>query len=114
MGGEDGPGSGGCCGSGARAGTTSASLFATPQVAHERRADGAMVLRSPRGLGAVPRSIGVLLERWAAAEPDRLFLAERAPAGGWRHLTYERGGAGRQCHRPGAARPPAGTRTGRS
>ena len=48
-----------------------------------------MVLRSLRGLDAVPRSIGVLLERWAAAEPDRLFIAERAPAGGWRHLTYE-------------------------
>ena len=48
-----------------------------------------MVLRSTRGLDAVPRSLGVLLERWAAAEPDRLFLAERAAAGGWRHLTYE-------------------------
>jgi feruloyl-CoA synthase len=31
----------------------------------------------------------VLLERWAAAAPDRLFLAERAAHGGWRHLTYE-------------------------
>ncbi|HWE21615.1 MAG TPA: feruloyl-CoA synthase, partial [Hyphomicrobiaceae bacterium] len=37
----------------------------------------------------VPRSLGVLLERWAAAQPDRLFLAERNAAGGWRHLTYE-------------------------
>jgi feruloyl-CoA synthase len=42
-----------------------------------------------RRLDAVPRSIGMLLERWAGAEPDRLFLAERASAGGWRHLTYE-------------------------
>ena len=48
-----------------------------------------MILRSTRGLGAVPRSLGVLLERWAAAAPDRLFLAEREASGGWRHLTYE-------------------------
>ncbi len=71
------------------AGNSEARLFATPQVAHERRSDGAMVLRSTRGLGAVPRSLGVLLERWAAAAPDRLFLAEREASGGWRHLTYE-------------------------
>jgi feruloyl-CoA synthase len=31
----------------------------------------------------------VLLERWAAAEPDRVFLAERNAAGGWRTITYE-------------------------
>jgi feruloyl-CoA synthase len=71
------------------AGDGGGRLFATPQVAHERRADGSMVLRSTRGLGAVPRSLGVLLERWAAAAPDRLFLAEREASGGWRHLTYE-------------------------
>ena len=71
------------------AGAGDGRLFATPQVAHERRSDGSMVLRSARGLGAVPRSLGVLLERWAAAAPDRLFLAEREASGGWRHLTYE-------------------------
>ncbi len=64
-------------------------LFAAPQIAHERRPDGAMVLRSTRRLEAVPRSLGVLLERWAAVEPDRVFLAERDPAGAWRRLTYE-------------------------
>src|SRR6185369_16532779 len=56
---------------------------------HERRPDGSVVLRSARGLGAVPRSLGVLLERWAVTEPGRVFLAERAPSGAWRHLTYE-------------------------
>ena len=71
------------------AGNGDGRLFATPQVAHERRSDGAIVLRSTRGLGAVPRSLGVLLERWAAAAPDRPFLAEREASGGWRHLTYE-------------------------
>ena len=90
------------------AGDGEARLFATPQVAHERRADGAMILRSTRGLGAVPRSLGVLLERWAAAAPDRLFLAERAASGGWRHLTYEAAAHAANCDRPVAARPPAG------
>jgi feruloyl-CoA synthase len=69
--------------------TEAGRLFATPQIADDRRADGSMVLRSTRGLGSVPRSLGVLLERWAAAAPDRLFLAERTASGGWRHLTYE-------------------------
>src|SRR5262245_30770745 len=64
-------------------------LFASPQIAHVQRPDGAVVLRSRRGLGAVPRSLGTLLERWAAAAPDRTFLAERNAEGGWRHLTYE-------------------------
>src|SRR5262245_48685681 len=71
------------------AGTSEARLFATPQIAHERRADGSTVLRSTRRLESVPRSLGVLLERWAAAAPERLFLAEREQAGGWRKLTYE-------------------------
>jgi feruloyl-CoA synthase len=64
-------------------------LFAIPQIAHEWRADASVILRSTRGLGTVPRSLGTLLERWAATAPDRLFLAERNASGGWRHLTYE-------------------------
>src|SRR5262245_18530755 len=70
-------------------GAVPGSLFSMPQVAHERRPDGSMVLRSRRELDDVPRSIGVLLERWAAATPDRLFVAERTSAGAWRHMTYE-------------------------
>jgi len=64
-------------------------LFATPEILPERRPDGSMLVRSARSLGAVPRSLGVLLEHWAAAEPARVFLAERAPSGGWRRLTYQ-------------------------
>ena len=67
----------------------SASLFARPEVVHERRADGCHVLRSVRHLNDVPASLGVLLERRAADHPARPFLAERLVAGGWRHLTYE-------------------------
>ena len=64
-------------------------LFATPQITHERRPDGSVILRSARALGPVPRCLGVLLERWAVTAPDRIFLAERGASGTWRHLTYE-------------------------
>ena len=56
---------------------------------HERQADGSIVIRSRRELGTCAALVGVLLERWAAAEPDRVFLAERDAAGGWRKITYE-------------------------
>jgi feruloyl-CoA synthase len=63
-------------------------LFAAPEITHERRSDGSIVLRSARGLGVVPRSLDVLLERWAVAQPGRTFLAEREASGAWRDLTY--------------------------
>ena len=68
--------------------STSLPLFATPEIAHERRPDGSIVLRSTRQLGSVPASIGVLLERWAAIDPERIFLAERNAQGVWRTLSY--------------------------
>ena len=64
-------------------------LFSKPEIWHERQPDGSIVLGSSRALGPVPRSLGVLLERWAGREPDRVFLAERDAQGGWRHITYE-------------------------
>ena len=69
-------------------------LFASPVIAHERRPDGSIILRSARGLDLVPRSLGAILERWAIARPERTFLAERTPAGDWRHLTYEEAARG--------------------
>jgi feruloyl-CoA synthase len=62
--------------------------FAPPMVTVERRPDGAIVLRSPRPLGPYPGSLGRLLDHWAAATPDAVFLAERAATGGWRTLSY--------------------------
>ena len=53
---------------------------------------------------------------WSAGlrpSPTACSSPSATPAGGWRHLTYEAGRAGRQCRRPGPARPRAGTRTGR-
>src|SRR5262245_57979229 len=63
-------------------------LFAAPELVHERLPDGAVVMRSTRPPGAVPRSLGAVLQRWAAAEPSRTFLAERDATGRWRSVTY--------------------------
>ncbi len=62
--------------------------FAPAEVIVDRLPDGAMLLRSPTALNPYPRCLGDLLEHWAEAAPDRVFLAERSPAGGWRRLTF--------------------------
>ncbi|RTL72260.1 MAG: feruloyl-CoA synthase [Hyphomicrobiales bacterium] len=67
---------------------TARPLFATPEIVHEKRPDGSIVVRSTRELTQIPASVGVLLERWAAQAPDRPFLAERTPEGPWRTVTY--------------------------
>src|SRR5579859_6060030 len=62
--------------------------FAAPDIAVEHRPDGAIVLRSRQPLAVHARVIGVWLEDWAAAAPERTFLAERDAAGGWRRVGY--------------------------
>jgi feruloyl-CoA synthase len=52
-----------------------------------RRADGTLVLESPRALGDHPRHVGERLRHWAEVAPDRVFLGER-DGGGWRRVTY--------------------------
>ncbi|HEY4121254.1 MAG TPA: feruloyl-CoA synthase [Byssovorax sp.] len=52
--------------------------LAPARVDVERRADGAVVLRSPVKLGAYARCVGDWLVAWAARAPERTFLAERA------------------------------------
>jgi feruloyl-CoA synthase len=59
-----------------------------PDVQLERKADGAIILRSPHPLGAYPEKLTQRLEHWANAAPDRVFLAQRGPDGLWRKLTY--------------------------
>ena len=72
-----------------RAGAMAPSAFAPARVDVERRAGGAFVLRSPMPLEPYARCVGVWLEQWARRDPcDRLFLAERAPEGGWRRVSY--------------------------
>src|SRR5258706_175330 len=51
--------------------------FAPARVQIERRADGAMILRSPLKLGGHARAVGEWLERWARENPERTFPAER-------------------------------------
>src|SRR6202167_4327285 len=59
-----------------------------PEVSIERRADGAVLMRSPRALEPYPNNLTERLSHWAAVAPDRVFLAQRDRAGAWRTLTY--------------------------
>ena len=58
------------------------------EVAVERRGDGTILMRSPQPLLPYPRAITARLAQWARAAPERVFLAQRDVAGGWRSLTY--------------------------
>jgi feruloyl-CoA synthase len=53
-----------------------------------RRADGAILLRSPHALGPYPRNLTQRLVHWADAAPQRAFIAQREASGAWRTLTY--------------------------
>lgn len=54
----------------------------------ERRPDGTLLLRARGDLPAYPRTIIDRLRHWAAAAPDRVFLADRGHDGAWRTVTY--------------------------
>src|ERR1700749_377857 len=62
--------------------------FGNPDVTVERRDDGTIYLRPKAKLGDYPVRITDLLHHWAKAEPNRIFMAERNAAGGWRQITY--------------------------
>ena len=80
--------------------------LAPAAVAMRQLGGGGMVLRSRQELLPYPRCLGELLRHWAAAAPDRTFLAESSerderderregrerPApegpGAWRHMSY--------------------------
>jgi len=62
--------------------------FGNPAVTVERRADGTIYLRPVETLGDYPVRITDRLHHWAAAAPNRTFMAERTADGGWRELTY--------------------------
>ena len=61
--------------------------FAPAKVELEKRADGAMLLRSPQKLGTYARCVTEWLVHWSDQTPDRIFLAERK-GDGWKTLTY--------------------------
>jgi feruloyl-CoA synthase len=54
----------------------------------EHRADGATLVRHPDPLGPCPRTATERLAHWATVAPQRVFLAERTPAGTWQRVTY--------------------------
>src|SRR3954467_11686479 len=62
--------------------------FGTPAVHVERRGDGTIYLRPKAQLLDYPVRITDRLHHWAAAAPDRVFMAERNAARGWRQITY--------------------------
>ena len=65
------------------------SLTLAPALVNcDRRTDGSIVLRSPQPLAGYPRAVGDRLGHWAHVAPARTFLAERAPGGAWREVTY--------------------------
>ena len=74
--------------------------LAEPAIVAERR-NGALYLCSSHKLGAYPRTMTERLDYWAARAPERVFLAQRAPDGSWRRLTY--GEARRRARRVAAA-----------
>ncbi|MHC2331325.1 feruloyl-CoA synthase [Bradyrhizobium sp. USDA 4454] len=62
--------------------------FGNPDVTVERRDDGTIYLRPKVGLVDFPARLTDRLHHWAKAEPNRVFMAERAAGGGWRQITY--------------------------
>src|SRR3954468_3911222 len=62
--------------------------FGTPAVHVERRGDGTIYLRPKAQLLDYPVRITDRLHHWAAAVPDRIFMAERDRGGDWRKVSY--------------------------
>ncbi|SED37722.1 feruloyl-CoA synthase [Bradyrhizobium erythrophlei] len=62
--------------------------FGNPDVTVERRDDGTIYLRPKLKLADFPARLTDRLHHWANAEPNRVFMAERAAGGGWRQITY--------------------------
>lgn len=61
--------------------------FAPPEVTVDQRPDGSLILRSPRPLLPYARCTTEWLTHWAAKNPKRVYLMERAGAA-WRRVTY--------------------------
>src|SRR6266511_3573071 len=67
----------------------------------QHRADGTIHLMSPHALAPYPAKLTKRLEYWAAAAPERTYLAQRTAAPGWRKMSY--GETLEQVRRIGAA-----------
>src|SRR5437868_12704175 len=62
--------------------------FGDPAVSIDRRDDGTIYLRPKIALGEYPLRLTDRLHHWAKAEPNRIFMAERAADGLWRQISY--------------------------
>ena len=62
--------------------------FGTPAVTVDRREDGTIYLRPKAQLSDYPVRLTDRLHHWAKAAPDRVFMAERNAARGWRQISY--------------------------
>ena len=62
--------------------------IAAADTAVRRGPDGVVYLQSRHTLGSYPSRFTERLAHWAEHAPDRAFLAQRAPSGRWRTLTY--------------------------
>ena len=68
----------------------SETLFATPEIVADRRADGSIWLKSTDAAAAGARCVGDWLEHWARQTPERIFLGERSDAEApWTTVTYK-------------------------
>ncbi|MBV9532965.1 MAG: AMP-binding protein, partial [Bradyrhizobium sp.] len=62
--------------------------FGDPAVSIEQKSDGTIYLRPQRPLADYPIRLTDRLHHWADTAPERVFMAERVAAGGWRQITY--------------------------
>src|SRR5215470_7261928 len=60
----------------------------SPDVHLRREPNGVIYVESQDKLGPYPQKMTERLDSWATHAPDRTFMAERAPGGGWRRLAY--------------------------
>src|ERR1700694_4938781 len=66
------------------------TLFATPEIVADRRADGSIWLKSATPLQSGARCVGDWLEHWARQTPERIFLGERSGVDApWTTVTYK-------------------------
>ena len=60
----------------------------SPALAWEERPNGEFIIWREDPLGAYPAKLNERLVHWAAATPDRVWMADREGTGPWRKVTY--------------------------
>src|SRR5919108_5826305 len=68
--------------------TVARPALAPPLIISRPTPDGGRILSCEMPLEPYEASVGLLLRRWAAEAPERIFLAEREGDGGWATLSF--------------------------